>query len=309
MLVILTGRSGAGRTTALRTLEDMGFFSVDNLLPQLWEQFIEISPHQNIALSIDVRAEQFLEQVKDIVSKLEKNQRVELIYLDATDEVLIQRYNLTRRVHPLPLGSLLQSLKQEHELLLELRSMAHWYLDTSDFAVRKLVQEIQHHFEKIEGFQLRLISFGFKHGAPIDADNTFDLRSMPNPYYDQNLRPMDGRNKAVQEYVFGIGEVSQVDGEDFYQNLKDFSVKLVENAFKAGRMNYTLAIGCTGGMHRSVATVERLTADIALSLENVAEQYNIQKYHRDVDKGHKEEKSSEKSAPIRITPNSEKPSQ
>ncbi len=295
MLVVITGRSGAGRTTTLRTLEDMGFYTVDNLLPQLWEQLIDLSTHENIAFSVDVRAEHFLEPVAGIIKKLKEKYTVEMIYLDASDEVLIQRYNLTRRVHPISLGSLVQSLQREKEMLVDLRKTANWYLDTSDFPVRKLVQEIQHHFEEIEGFQLRLISFGFKHGAPIDADNVFDLRSMPNPYYDEALRPMDGRNKAVQDYVFSVGEVSKVDGEAFYQQLKAFAILSVQSALKAGRMSYTLAIGCTGGMHRSVASVERISADIANALSQVAERYHIQKYHRDVDKGHHEEKNSAKS--------------
>lgn len=294
MLVIVTGRSGAGRTTTLRTLEDMGFFTVDNLIPPLWENLIDLSSHENIALSIDVRAEHFLESINEVIQRLQQKHTLEIIYLDASDEILIQRYNLTRRVHPIPLGSLIQSLQREKELLVELRKMANWYLDTSDFPVRKLVQEIQNHFEEIEGFSLRLISFGFKHGAPIDADNVFDLRSMPNPYYDEQLRPMDGRNKAVQDYVFGVGEVSKVDGEDFYQHLKEFAVLSVQSALKAGRMSYTLAIGCTGGMHRSVASVERISADMANALSSVAERYHIQKYHRDVDKGHHEEQKRTK---------------
>ncbi len=276
IFVVVTGRSGAGKSTALHALEDIGYFTVDNLPPKLWPALIKEANNMNVAVAIDVRAKDFLIDTLDVLTELQKENSCDLLYLDASDGVLIQRYNFTRRIHPLPQASLRKGLEQEQNLLCELRGAAQWVLDTSEFSAKRLVEEIQQHYGKQNGLQLRLISFGFKHGAPIDADNVFDVRTMPNPFYNAELRPFDGCNEAIKNYVFYHERHS---GEDFYISLVDFLVKLVQNASQRGRLSYTLAIGCTGGRHRSVAVVERLQKD----LSNLA---NIRTFHRDLSKVH-----------------------
>ncbi|MEZ4632041.1 MAG: RNase adapter RapZ [Deinococcales bacterium] len=279
-IVIISGRSGAGKSTALRALEDIGYFAVDNLPPGLWPALSELYKQDRLAIGIDVRAKEFLGAVPEAILKLRGGHRLELVYLDASDETLLQRYNFTRRVHPLPLGSLLQGLKEEKELLVPLKGMAQWVLDTSDYSAKRLASEIQQHFQHSNMFQLRLISFGFKHGAPTDADNIFDLRAMPNPFYDLTLRPLDGRDKAVSDYVFGQGARSKVSGEELYLSLRDFALKLIKAAKQADRLSYSLALGCTGGKHRSVAVTERLNRELGEYLAD--EHIRIQPFHRDL---------------------------
>ncbi len=276
--VIVTGRSGAGKSTALHALEDIGYFTVDNLPPKLWPALIKETHNMNVAVAIDVRAKDFLADALKTFTRLQEEDSCscDLLYLDASDEVLVKRYNFTRRIHPLPQTSLRKGLEQEQGLLCELRGVAQWVLDTSEFSAKHLVEEIQQHYGQRNGLQLRLISFGFKHGAPIDADNVFDVRIMPNPFYDAQLRPLDGCNEAVQHYVFHNEKSS---GEDFYISLSAFLTKLVNKATQSGRLSYTLAIGCTGGRHRSVAVTERLRKD----LSNLA---NIRIFHRDLSKAH-----------------------
>lgn len=276
IFVVVTGRSGAGKSTALHALEDIGYFTVDNLPPKLWAALIQEAKDNNVAVAIDIRTREFLTDALVILSEFQKKQPYDVLYLDASDEVLIKRYNFTRRVHPLPQASLRKGLEQEQSLLADLRGVAQWILDTSDFSAKHLVEEIQQHYGKRNGLQLRIISFGFKHGAPIDADNVFDVRIMPNPFYDTVLRPLDGRNENVQNYVF---EQDGGSGASFYSSLLSFLEKLINNAIKRGRLSYTLAIGCTGGKHRSVTVVERLKKDLsALARVNI--------FHRDLNKTH-----------------------
>ncbi len=273
--IVVTGHSGAGKSTALHALEDIGYFTVDNLPPKLWPVLIKEAKNMNVAVAIDVRAKDFLTDALVVLGELQEENSCDLLYLDASAEVLIKRYNFTRRVHPLPQASLHKGLEQEKSLLCELRGAAQWILDTSEFSAQQLVEEIQQHYGRQNGLQLRLISFGFKHGAPIDADNVFDVRVMPNPFYDVRLRPFDGRNEAVQNYVFQ----QEISGQDFYTPLVTFLTELVRNAAQRGRLSYTLAIGCTGGKHRSVAVVERLERD----LDTLA---TIRTFHRDLNKTH-----------------------
>ena len=291
--VILTGLSGAGKATGLAALEDIGYFTADNLPPMLWGELLAQArgasgktAQDKVVVGIDVRTRDFLSDVPHALEQLRaQGITAEVIFLDASDEVLVKRYNLTRRTHPLgqaPLGS---DIAQEREVLGGLRALADFVLDTSHFSARELTEELWTRFGDERRFRLRLVSFGFKRGAPIDADNIFDLRSLPNPYYDPALRPLDGRDERVKNYVFTN------EGLAFYTELREFVRLLASRAVSAGRSSYTVALGCTGGQHRSVALTERLTRDLAETFATYAD-------HRDVvvalaEHGHKTGPSSE----------------
>ena len=276
--VILTGLSGAGKATGLAALEDIGYFAAANVPPALWSQLLTQASSEDeaqyaqdrVAVGVDVRTRDFLGDVPEALQGLrDRGITPEIIFLDASDEVLVRRYNLTRRTHPLgqaPLGS---DIAREREVLGGLRSLADFVLDTSTLSARELTEELWTRFGDERRFRLRLVSFGFKRGAPIDADNIFDLRSLPNPYYDPALRALDGRDERVKDYVFTS------EGLAFYTELREFVRLLASRAVSSGRSSYTVALGCTGGQHRSVALTERLTHDLAETFTTYAD-------HRDV---------------------------
>jgi len=267
-LVIVTGLSGAGKSTALNALEDSGFFSVDNLPPPLWTAFVEhLSAESNVAIVVDVRTRTYLQDVLqhlDAVKAL--GIHVTVAFLDAADDVLVNRYNFTRRHHPLQRASLTSDIAAERTALAELRSLADVVLDTSDLSTSDLRKTLQRQFASQAEFQVRVMSFGFKRGVPSDSDNVFDVRVMPNPYYDPELRVIDGRDARVQAYAFSG------DGESFFQDLLTYVSALLAKAKQRGRQHYALAVGCTGGQHRSVAVAERLAAhlkhDVDVSIEH-----------------------------------------
>jgi UPF0042 nucleotide-binding protein len=263
--VVLTGLSGAGKTTGLHALEDLGYFTADNVPPALWAPLLAQARKQGqerlvagIVVGIDVRTRTFLADAPATLRTLaEQGVQAELVFLDASDEVLIGRYNFTRRTHPLGQAQLSRDITLEREALGDLRALADVVLDTSTFSARRLTEELWERFGEGRKFRLRLLSFGFKRGVPIDADNVFDLRALPNPFYEPGLRALDGRDAKVQSYVFNA------EGLAFYTELCDFAKLLTAQALGAGRSSYTLALGCTGGQHRSVAVAERLSFDLA----------------------------------------------
>ncbi|ADI13572.1 RNase adapter RapZ [Truepera radiovictrix] len=275
--VVLTGLSGAGRTTALAALEDLGYFTADNLPPALWSALVEQAQTRGregeaarLAVGVGIRTEAFLDRLPEALAQLQaRGIRPEIVFLDASNETLIRRYNFTRRTHPLGYAPLIQDIAKEREVLGELRSVADTVLDTSNFSARALTEELWARFGADRRFRLRLTSFGFKRGVPIDADNVFDLRSLPNPYYDPALRVKDGRDADVAAYVFSA------EGMAFYTELREFVRLLAGRALVTGRSSYTVALGCTGGQHRSVAFAERLKHDLAEAFATYAE-------HRDL---------------------------
>ncbi len=272
--VVLTGLSGAGKTTALHALEDLGYFTVDNLPPALWPELVASLRREGqtrVVVGVDVRGRAFLSGVEDALRALQDaGIRPEIIFLEASDDVLVGRYNLTRRTHPLGDAPLSEDITSERQTLGPLRALADMVLDTSAFSARRLTDELRERYGGERRFHLRLVSFGFKRGVPIDADNVFDLRTLPNPFYDPALRPLDGRDAAVQAHVFSP------EGLAFYSELRNFVKFLTLGARNAGRGSYTVAVGCTGGQHRSVAVVERLHRDLA-------ETFATHTDHRDVD--------------------------
>lgn len=273
--VIITGLSGAGKTTALHALEELGYFTVDNLPPGLWPMLVtqcEARAISQVAVSTDARTREFLADLEPSLARLNDIVRPEIAYLEAEDEILIRRYGLTRRTHPLHEPTLVGDLRQERHVLGALRMLASVVIDTTELSARALVERIGSLFGRGEGPILRLYSFGFKHGAPRDADLVLDVRGLPNPYYVPELSPLSGLEPAVRDYVFSAEAVS------FYHELREFLVSNLELVARSSRNSYTVAIGCTGGRHRSVAVVEALARDLNAG-------WRISVEHRDLDKG------------------------
>lgn len=258
--VIVSGLSGSGKSSLLRTLEDSAYLITDNLPPALWLNMYELAQAQgiqNVAVSADARTRAFLHDLDDSFRELSfRAPDVRMIFLEAADEVLLKRYNLSRREHPLG-ENLLLDFARERDLLAPLRALADTVIDTTELTVPELSQRITGLLKTDRRFELRLMSFGFKHAPPRDVDLVLDVRSLPNPYYEPELRPLTGLDTRVAGHVFATE-----DAEDFYQQVKAFVTTAAERAERAGRHGYSVSIGCTGGQHRSVAVTERLAQEL-----------------------------------------------
>lgn len=280
-LVIVTGMSGAGKSTALKFFEDMGFYCVDNLPVPLIGKFAELTLNdqngtKDIALGIDIRSGEELPQLKNIVKEWRKSgYPFSILYLDSSDEVLIKRYKETRRSHPLArAGRVEKGIRLEREKLAFLREEADYRLDTSRLLTKELKKELEGLFlsgRKKSGLFITVLSFGFKYGIPADADLVFDVRFLPNPYYVEELRPLTGADRAVQEYVMQEGT-----GAEFLKKLTDLLEFLIPNYEKEGKNQLVIAIGCTGGKHRSVT----IAGEVYQSLTR-EERYEVRLEHRD----------------------------
>ena len=261
--VIVTGMSGAGKQTAMKMLEDMGFYCVDNLPVPLIDRFIEMlsSPAGElgkVALGLDVRADQDFTEAERMLSSLrEKNYPFELIFMDAEEKVLIKRYKESRRMHPLAgTGSLESGIRREREILENVKKTADYVFDTSNLLTRVLKEELDRIFlqgGEFENLIIRIVSFGFKYGIPMDADLVFDVRFLPNPYYIDELKHMSGNDEPVHSYVMGFPEATE-----FLEKLSDMLHFLIPNYVKEGKHQLVIAIGCTGGRHRSVTLAGEL---------------------------------------------------
>ncbi|PTA68095.1 RNase adapter RapZ [Deinococcus arcticus] len=258
--VVVSGLSGSGKSTALRTLEDAGFFITDNLPPELWGAMHDLVSARGlpcVAISTDARTRDFLGALEASYVRLSRRREdLRVLFLEANTDVLLKRYNFTRREHPLG-DNLMLDFARERELLAPLRAIADTVIDTTHLSARDLSAQVLRLFRLENDFHLRLMSFGFKHAPPRDADLVLDVRSLPNPYYDAELRPRTGLDPAVARYAFG-----DPGAEVFYTELRDFVRVAAERARAAGRHGYTVAVGCTGGQHRSVAVAARLAQDL-----------------------------------------------
>jgi len=280
-LVIVTGLSGAGKTQALRSLEDLGFFCVDNLPPALIAKFAELcaqaaSKINKMALVVDIRGGEFFNTLFEVLAELDdKGIRYEILFLEASDETLVRRFKESRRRHPLSShGEVLDVIREERSLLQELRGGAHKVIDTSDMTVKELKEEITATFADSADpavLHATVISFGFKYGIPLDSDLVIDVRFLPNPYYQAEMRAFTGNDPVVRDFVFK-SEVT----EKFMAKFADFVEFLIPEYIKEGKTTLMIAIGCTGGMHRSVALANRLR-DV-LGEKN----YRITVRHRDI---------------------------
>ncbi|OAG27114.1 RNase adapter RapZ [Thermodesulfatator autotrophicus] len=263
--VIITGLSGSGKSTALRAFEDLGFFGVDNLPVELLPAFLEIkSKHiQNnmplrLALVMDVREEGFIKSHREVFQQVKKEgYHLEILFLEATDEILVSRFSQTRRPHPLaPKMPLLDALKLERQLLAEVKEVADVVIDTSNLNVHQLRREIKERFgprHDLSSLLVHIISFGFKYGVPPEAHLLFDVRFLPNPYFEPSLRPHSGLEPMVRDYVINQDETKQ-----FLALSEQYLRFLIPQYEREGKTYLVVAIGCTGGRHRSVAIAQEI---------------------------------------------------
>lgn len=280
--VVVTGMSGSGKSTALKMLEDAGFYCVDNLPVSLIEKFVELLDHQGgeiskVALGLDVRAGQSFEEATEVLKHIrEKGYPMEILFMDADERSLIKRYKETRRVHPLALnGRIEDGVKREREILKQIRANADYVIDTSQLLTRELKTELEKIFignESYNSLMVTIMSFGFKYGIPADADLVFDVRFLPNPFYIDELKLKTGNDKEVQEYVMSFAEAGI-----FLQKLDDMMQFLIPHYIEEGKNRLVVAIGCTGGKHRSVTLANALHD----SMKNQGN-YGITLHHRDV---------------------------
>ncbi|MBR4945238.1 MAG: RNase adapter RapZ [Peptococcaceae bacterium] len=276
--VIITGLSGAGKSNAVKVFEDLGYFCIDNLPAPLIPKFAELCLQSagkvsKIALVIDIRGDLFLDELNQNLNELSSmNIPYQILFLEASDEVLIQRFKETRRNHPLsPQGTISEGILLERQKLSELRGRAHKIIDTSRLKASELRSELRSQWADISNeLSVSIITFGYKHGIPIDTDLLMDVRFIPNPFYIPELRPLTGRDPAVQEYVY-----SSAESQEFLQKFSDLLKFLLPNYSKEGKTHITIGIGCTGGQHRSIA----LGIKIGQLLEQ--EGYTVNVKHRD----------------------------
>lgn len=281
-LVIITGMSGAGKTVAVQSFEDLGYYCIDNmpptLLPTFWELMKESGKITKIALVIDLRTREFFNEIDSIIQKMDNTQSVttRILFLEASDQALVARYKESRRNHPLSQdGRTLEGIHKERTMLKDIRSRSQLILDTSHTTPRQLREIIMEKFSS-QGFQpfhVDIMSFGFKHGLPIDADIVMDVRFLPNPHYIDELRTKTGLDHEVYDYV-----MMQPETQTFYYKFIDLIEYCLPGYKREGKANVTIAIGCTGGQHRSVALAERTAKRL------INDQYRVNIVHRDIDK-------------------------
>ncbi len=296
--VIVTGMSGAGKQTAMKMLEDLEFYCVDNLPLPMIEPFMELiaapgSEYRKVALGLDVRADiirrememlrsgekkdptDFSEAEKILENLRKKGYNYELIFMDASDETLIKRYKETRRMHPLSNGESIEAgIEREKKILRNVKKQANYIFDTSHLLTRELKVELEKIFNENGTFSnliIRIVSFGFKHGIPADADLVFDVRFLPNPFYIPELKPLTGNNTPVSEYVMSFPEAGE-----FMEHLTEMLQFLIPNYVKEGKHQLVIGIGCTGGKHRSVTLANELYR--RLKEEG---KYGLTLFHRD----------------------------
>lgn len=285
--VIVTGMSGGGKRTALKMLEDIGFFCVDNLPIPLLEKFVELIAVPNkeiskVALGLDVRADQSFADVGERFDNLQKNgYKFEILFMEASDAVLVRRYKESRRMHPLASykgGRVEDGIRRERRVLESMKRKADYVIDTSNLLTRELKEELDRIFvrnEEYNSLMVTVMSFGFKNGIPSDADLIFDVRFLPNPFYIEELKHLTGNENPVQDYVMGFPEAEQ-----FIEKLTDMLLFLIPNYVKEGKYQLIIGIGCTGGKHRSVTLANKLYE----RLKNQGN-YGLTIQHRDIKNG------------------------
>lgn len=265
-VLIVTGMSGAGRSTAANALEDHGWYVVDNLPPQMLRPLIELTADpahgmSQVACVVDARGGQFFDSARDAILDLADSADVTVVFLDATDDVLVRRFEQVRRPHPLQAdGTISDGIARERELMRPIRERADIVLDTTDLTVHQLGNTVSERVagQGLPGVSLTLMSFGFKYGLPTDVDMVWDMRFLPNPYWSPELKDLTGLDSAVSDYVLGQGRATR------YLDAQLVALREVMDGYLSENKRFaTLAVGCTGGKHRSVATVEYLEGALA----------------------------------------------
>ncbi|NEU30161.1 RNase adapter RapZ [bacterium LRH843] len=283
-MVIITGMSGAGKSVAVRSFEDLGYFCVDNLPPALIPKFVDLIDSSNgkmnkVALVIDLRGRKFFDhlfEAIDSIGQMHVNLNVQILYLDANDATLVKRYKETRRSHPLaPQGLPLEGIKLEREMLEEMKGRSQQIIDTTDMKPIQLRERIIQRFSSTERhpFSVNIMSFGFKYGIPIDADLVFDVRFLPNPHYIDHMRPKTGLDEEVSSYVLKWTET-----QTFIEKLTDLLTFMLPQYKREGKSQVVIGIGCTGGKHRSVTLAEYFG-------EAFSRDYVLHVSHRDIERG------------------------
>ena len=279
--VVVTGMSGAGKLTAQKMLEDMGYYCVDNLPVPLIVKFAELlydSERDKVALGIDVRADQSFDEVMQALKEMkEKGYAYEMLFLDASNKTLLKRYKESRRIHPLAMeGRVEEGIERERKILEETKNSADYVIDTSKLLTRELREELENIFVKNENYKSLMVnisSFGFKHGILQDADLVFDVRFLPNPYYVDELKHKTGNDKEVQDFVMQYEEA-----EIFLEKIKDLLDFLIPNYIMEGKNQLVVGVGYTGGKHRSVTLANR----IYQALKDDDREYGVTLNHRDI---------------------------
>ncbi len=282
-VVIITGLSGSGKSTALRALEDIGFFCVDNLPVILLPKFLSIttssSPEiKQVAMVMDLRERSFLDKYQRIFTGLkEKGYKIEILFLESSDDSLLHRFSETRRIHPLSeRGLIMEGILMEREKLSSLKKMADKIIDTTSVNVHQLKDIVQSHFlpsSRQKKMVINLTSFGYRYGLPVDADLVFDVRFLPNPYFVENLKNYDGHHADVQNYV-----LQNKESKKFLEKILDLMNLLLPLYEKEGKVRLNIAMGCTGGKHRSVVMANKLDSYFS------SMKYMVNLNHRDINK-------------------------
>lgn len=288
-IVIVTGMSGAGKSTALNVFEDAGYYCVDNMPIELIPRFAELADghkrgYDKIALGIDIRNGAALSDIPSMLEEMTNRQyHYKILYLDASDEVLVMRYKETRRMHPLAKDDRVdKGIALEREQMGYLRERADYIIDTSKMLTRELKMELENIFVQNGHYSnlfVTVLSFGFKYGIPADADLVFDVRFLPNPYYIEELRPLTGNDKAIQDFV-----MASKPARVFLDKLDDLVQFLLPNYVKEGKNSLVIAIGCTGGKHRSVTLANAIANRLKYT------EYGCKVEHRDIDNDAKRKK-------------------
>ena len=282
-VVIITGLSGSGKSTALRALEDIGFFCVDNLPVILLPKFLSIttssSPEiKQVAMVMDLRERSFLDKYQRIFTGLkEKGYKIEILFLESSDDSLLHRFSETRRIHPLSeRGMIMEGILMEREKLSSLKKMADKIIDTTSVNVHQLKDVVQRHFSpssRHKKMVINVTSFGYRYGLPVDADLVFDVRFLPNPYFVENLKNYDGHHADVQDYV-----MQNKESKKFLEKILDLMNLLIPLYEKEGKVRLNVAMGCTGGKHRSVVMANKLDSYFS------SMKYMVNLNHRDINK-------------------------
>ena len=280
--IIVTGLSGAGKSEATKSLEDMGYFCVDNLPPKLIKKFAEVCKQSKgsidkVALVMDIRGGIFFDDLFESLSELSKEQfQYEILFLDTSDEVLVKRFKEKRRSHPLaPGGRVITGIELERQKLRDVKDKADVIIDTSKYAIKDLREEMARKFGDKEmpekQMAITILSFGFKYGIPVDSDLVFDVRFIPNPFYIPELKPFSGNDEPVKNYV-----MEQTETQTFLQKANDMFEFLIPNYQKEGKRQLIISIGCTGGRHRSVAIANSIYETLR------ANNHDVYIEHRDI---------------------------